>query len=162
MTNNSMSNHSASSKVEIEVLKQNFKADVGYWVHMCAHRFELLMNATLTDEGISYRQMQVLAWLALEGDQSQADLARCMGVEPPTVVSVIDRMERDGLIERKSCPDDRRKRIITPTEKALPMWERIVGCGKRANQRATKGLSKSETATLRSLLERVHTNLGEE
>lgn len=159
MTNNSMSNHSASSELGGELLKQNFKSDVGYWVHMCAHRFELRMNAKLTDEGISYRQMQVLAWLALEGDQSQADLARCMGVEPPTVVSVIDRMERDGLIERKACPDDRRKRIISPTEKALPMWERIVGCGKQANQQATKGLSKSETATLRALLERVYTNL---
>ncbi|CAE7262347.1 slyA [Symbiodinium sp. CCMP2456] len=117
------------------------------------------MNTLLADEGISYRQMQVLAWLAMEGDQSQADLSRCMGVEPPTVVSVIDRMERDGLIERKACPDDRRKRIISPTERALPVWERIIGCAKRINQRATKGLTKSEIATLRSLLERVHTNL---
>jgi MarR family transcriptional regulator for hemolysin len=159
MTNNSMSNHSASSKLGGKLLKHNFQSDVGYWVHVCAHRFELHMNALLADEGISYRQMQVLAWLALEGDQSQADLSRCMGVEPPTVVSVIDRMERDGLIERKACPDDRRKRIITPTEKALPVWERIIGCAKKINQRANKGLSKSEAATLRSLLERVYTNL---
>ncbi|QDV74807.1 MarR family winged helix-turn-helix transcriptional regulator [Botrimarina mediterranea] len=159
MSNNSISNHSASSNIGVELLKHNFQSDAGYWVHVCAHRFELHMNALLADEGISYRQMQVLAWLAMEGDQSQADLSRCMGVEPPTVVSVIDRMERDGLIERKACPDDRRKRIISPTERALPVWERIIGCAKRINQRATKGLTKSEIATLRSLLERVHTNL---
>jgi len=162
MTNNSMSNHSASTQLEGELLQHDFKSDVGCWVHLCAHRFEVIANSVLADEGISYRQMQVLAWLAMEGGQSQADLARCMGVEPPTVVAVIDRMERDGLIERQACPDDRRKRIIVPTRKAVPIWERIIECFKRINQQAVKGLSKSEVNTLRSLLERVHVNLCEE
>ncbi len=47
------------------MLKHDFQSDVGYWVHKCAHRFESHMNSMLVDKGISYRQMQILAWLCL-------------------------------------------------------------------------------------------------
>jgi MarR family transcriptional regulator for hemolysin len=141
------------------LLKQDFKSDVGYWVHMCAHRFESMMNAELANENISYRQFQVLAWLALEGELSQAELARCSGVEPSTIVSVVDRMERDGLIERQVCPEDRRKYRLIPTPAANPVWKRVLKCAAKVNASATQDLTKAELDQLRSLLERVNTTL---
>lgn len=143
------------------MLEQDFRSDVGYWVHLCAHRFEAMMNAELAEEHVSYRQCQILAWLALEGNLSQVDLARLSGVEPSTIVSVIDRMERDGLIVRQACPNDRRKHIIAPTKAAIPLWRRILKCVQRVNNQATKGLTKGETIKLRKLLERVHANLDQ-
>ena len=143
------------------MLKHDFLSDVGYWVHMCAHRFEILMNAELASEGISFRQFQVLAWLAVRGQLSQIELARCCGVEPSTIVAVVDRMERDGLIERTVCPDDRRKHRIVPTSAAEPVWSRVVKCGAKVKKCATAGLTEAELAQLRSLLERMHTNLEE-
>lgn len=119
------------------------------------------MNAELADEGITYRQCQVLAWLSLEGDQSQVDLARLMHVQPSTLVPVLDRMVRDGLIDRKPAPDDRRKRIVTPTRKALPVWKRIIKCVQRVRAKSREGLSDEEVTQLRSLLMRVYDNLGE-
>lgn len=143
------------------MLEYDFLADVGYWVHMSAHRFECAMNAELAAEGITYRQCQVLAWLALRGEQSQADLARNMHVEAPTIVKVVDRMERDGLIVREACPTDRRRKIIRPTRKAVPIWKRIVTCAERVRGRSTRGMSAKEVALLRKLLERVHDNLSD-
>lgn len=143
------------------MLQQDFRTSHGYWVHMTAHRFECAMNAELADEGITYRQCQVLAWLSLEGDQSQVDLARLMHVQPSTLVPVLDRMVRDGLIDRKPAPDDRRKRIVTPTRKALPVWKRIIKCVQRVRAKSREGLSDEEVTQLRSLLMRVHDNLGE-
>lgn len=141
------------------MLHYDFQSDVGYWVHMTAHRFECAMNSELAEAGITYRQCQVLAWLALEGQLSQANLARLMHVEPPTIVKVIDRMERDGLIVRQPCPDDRRIRMIVPTRKAVPVWKRIVKCGEQVKARSLAGLTDAEGDTLRKLLQRLHDNL---
>ncbi len=143
------------------LLKHDFCSDVGYWVHVTAHRFERAMNAELAVDGITYRQCQVLAWLALEGELSQVELARCAKVEPPTMVRVLDCMERDGLIRRIPAVKDRRRKLIRATRKALPVWKRIVACGERVRRRAEQGLTARERQTLRRLLQVVHDNLDD-
>jgi MarR family transcriptional regulator for hemolysin len=102
----------------------------------------------------------VLGWLALEGELSQAELAARMMVEPPTLVGILDRMERDGWIARHDCPDDRRKNLIRATSAAEPAWEKIVACGMRVRERAAAGLSERQLATLRRLLQQVERNLS--
>jgi len=52
------------------MLEYDFKQDCGYWVHMTAHRLENAVNAELQNEGITYRQCQILALLALEGGRT--------------------------------------------------------------------------------------------
>ncbi len=143
------------------MLEHDFRSDVCYWVHMTAHRFERAMNVELATEGITYRQFQVLAWLSLDGELAQVDLAERMNVEPPTLVRVLDCMQRDGLIDRLGCPGDRRRKVIRSTPKAAPVWEKIVGCANRVRDRSVRGMSADETRFLRELLERVHGNLGE-
>ena len=144
---------------EARVLKHDFTSQVGYWVHKCAHRFEGMMNAELAGEGISYRQFQILGLLALEGELSQADLARCSGVEPSTIVCVIDRMERDGLIERQPCPVDRRKHLIVPTEAAEAMWKRVLKCLAKVRQCATQGIESADLEVVRQHLMKMHDNM---
>ena len=143
------------------LLENDFRSDVGYWVHIAAHRFERAMNEELAREGMTYRQCQVLGWLALDGQLAQVELAERMNVEPPTLVKVLDRMQRDGLICRDPCPDDRRRKYVRPTDKAVPVWGRIVECANRVRDRSVRGMSPKEVETLRKLLEQVHENLGE-
>jgi MarR family transcriptional regulator for hemolysin len=102
----------------------------------------------------------VLAWLALEGELSQAELATKMMVEPPTLVGILDRMERDGWITRNGCPSDRRKKLIRATTAAEPVWEKIAEGGRRVRARATDGLTEDELTTLKQLLARVNQNLA--
>ncbi len=144
------------------MLEYDFHASVGYWTCMTAHLFERVMNEELMPRGITYRQCQVLAWLALEGSLSQVELATRMNIEPPTLVGVLDRMERDGLLVRQACPEDRRKKIVVPLAKAEPMWKTIVECAERVRARATRGLSPSQIATLNELLAKLRANLAQE
>lgn len=141
------------------MLTYDFHSDLGYWLHIAAHRFEEAMRLELGDYGISYRQCQILAWLALEGELCQARLAELMNVRPPTIVKVLDRMDRDGLIIRRPHTSDRRIRMIRPTRKAVPVWKRIVACALRVRRRSEQGLSESEVIQLRELIGRVHQNL---
>lgn len=118
------------------------------------------MNAELEPTGITHRQCQVLAWLALEGELSQTELADRMRIEPPTLVGILDRMEREGWITRQGDPGDRRKKMIHVCSKAKPVWDKIVSCAEGVRTRATRGLSQAETRTLMRLLAKVQENLG--
>jgi MarR family transcriptional regulator, transcriptional regulator for hemolysin len=141
------------------VLSYDFQSDLGYWLHIAAHRFEEAMRLELGDQGISYRQCQILAWLALEGELCQARLAELMNVRAPSIVKVLDRMEREGLIVREPNPDDRRIRTIRPTPGAIPVWQRIVRCARTVRQQSEQGLSEGEVDLLRKLIGRVYENL---
>jgi MarR family transcriptional regulator for hemolysin len=141
------------------VLQYDFENSAGYWICRSAHLFERAMNEELAPRGITYRQCQVLGWLAFEGDLSQTDLAERMRIEPPTLVGILDRMEREGWISREGCPDDRRRKIVRPQPKAEPVWDQIVSCAQRVRSRATRGLSKEQVEILKQLLGVVRSNL---
>jgi MarR family transcriptional regulator for hemolysin len=141
------------------MLHYDFEESIGAWLTLTTHTYHRAVSDELTPHGITYRQSMVLGWLALEGDLSQTELAARMMVEPPTLVGILDRMERDDWITRHNCPGDRRKKIIRANPAAEPVWERIVECALRVRQRAIEGLSQQELATLKSLLRRVQQNL---
>lgn len=141
------------------MLNYDFDESIGYWLTVTTQRYHRAFNDELEPYGITFRQSQVLCWLALDGDLSQAELAAKMMIEPPTLVGILDRMERDGLIVRRVCTTDRRRKLISATGKSKPVWEKIVICAKRIRARATAGMSDRQQATLKKLLGRVHENL---
>jgi MarR family transcriptional regulator for hemolysin len=141
------------------VLNYDFEQSIGYWLTMTTQAYHRAVSEELVPHGVTYRQSMVLGWLALEGELSQTELAAKMMVEPPTLVGILDRMERDGWISRHNCPSDRRKNLIRANEAAEPVWERIVECARRVRERATEGLSDRQLETLKKLLARVNQNL---
>lgn len=146
----------------IFVLEYDFSNSVGYWTVMASHALQRALNDEVRPHGITSRQCQVLGFLALDGPLSQSALAERMGIEPPTLVGILDRMERSGWIERRPCPDDRRKKLIWIMPAAEPVWAKIVSCAKEVRRRATDGLSPAELAMLKQLLHRVRRNLSPE
>ena len=140
-------------------LEYDFAQSIGYWLTMTTQAYHRAVSEELLPHGITYRQSMVLGWLALEGELSQTELAHKMMVEPPTLVGILDRMERDGWISRHNWPSDRRKNIIRANPAAEPVWEKIVECAKRVRGRATQGLSERQLLTLKKLLRRVGQNL---
>ncbi len=142
------------------MLEYDFQSGIGHSICMAAHLFERAMNSELAPEGITFRQGQVLAWQGMERRAlSQSELAERMNIEPPTLVSVLDRMERDGLLVREVCPSDRRKNLIRLLPKAAVVWQKIVASAERVRGRAVSGLSEQELAELHRLLEQVQANL---
>ncbi|MEX0611630.1 MAG: MarR family transcriptional regulator [Pirellulales bacterium] len=141
------------------MLDYNFEDSLGYWLTITTQAYHRAVFDELAPHGVTYRQSMVLGWLALEGDLSQAELAAKMMIEPPTLVGILDRMERDGWISRHNCPGDRRKKIIRANRAAEPVWEKIVECATRVRARATEGLSERQLAALKKLLRHIRHNL---
>jgi MarR family transcriptional regulator for hemolysin len=143
------------------VLKHDFEESIGYWLVIGAQAFQRALNEELAPHGVTFRQAQVLGWLALEGEMSQNELAAKMMIEPPTLVGILDRMERDGWISRIACPSDRRKKMIVVNRAAEKVWGKIVACAKRVRARAVQGLTSEEIETLKRLVRQVQANLNE-
>jgi MarR family transcriptional regulator for hemolysin len=141
------------------LLQYDFDESLGYWVCMTAHVMQKALNEELAPHGITFRQMQVLGWLALEGPLSQADLAERMHLEPPTLVSVLGRMERAGWVRRAADPTDKRKRLVHPAPRCKPVWEQGVACARRVRARAARGIPAADLRRLKTLLSRVRANL---
>lgn len=144
------------------MLEHDLEQSVGYWTIRAADAFRRAVTNEVSPHGITFRQCQVLGWLAIETPLSQAQLADQMNIEPPTLVGILDRMERDGWIQRAGCPNDRRKKLIYPTDNAQPVWARILECGRRVRAAATRGMSADEVNTLQRLLLAVEQNLSDE
>jgi len=141
-------------------LSYDFEESIGFWTVMAAGAFRRAMNERLAPEGITYRQCQVLGFLVLEETLSQTELAERMHIEPPTLVGILDRMERDGWICRRPSPIDRRKNQIELTEAAAPIWQKITAHAKQVRAQASEGLTERQIETLKRLLSKVCENLS--
>jgi DNA-binding MarR family transcriptional regulator len=142
------------------MLEFDWEQSVGYWVCSTAHLIRRELSKQLAQEGITLRQWEVLAWLSARGCASQVELAEYLGIEPPTLTGVLSRMEDDGLIYRKSCDIDGRRKTNHPTERAQRIWERASEICHRVRARAVANMSEAEVATFKRLCEQVQHNLG--
>lgn len=142
------------------MLQYDFEESVGYWITITSHFYQGALNQELIPYGITFRQFQVIGWLVYEGPLSQVDLADRMMIEPPTLVRILDRMERDDWIKRESDPLDRRRKVVKVLPEAKPVWLKMVSCLKRLRKKATQGMTEDEVETLKSLLIQVQENLG--
>ena len=142
------------------MLEYDFHNSIGYWLCMTSHAYERAVHERLSQQGITHRQCQVLAWLAHEGELSQVELAARMNIEPPTLVRVLDRMERDGLVARQADPHDRRRKVIRPLPKAKPLWKKMTRTFEQVRNEVAQGMTPRQIATLKQLLDKVQLNLG--
>lgn len=140
----------------------DFEASIGYWTILAARAFQKALGDELAPHGITFRQSQVLGWLVLHGEQSQVELAGRMMIEPATLVGVLDRMERDGLISRIASPSDRRCKLIRINPAASEVWSKVLSCARRVRTRASAGLTPSQFEALRDILKTVLNNLDDE
>ena len=89
------------------------------------------MWRTKVDERLEALGLTTAKWLILiyldkaSGSMPQKDLAESVGVEGPTLVSVLDGLERIGLIERRGQPSDRRAKVVHLTAKSSPVLKEI-------------------------------------
>ncbi|MCC3705249.1 MarR family winged helix-turn-helix transcriptional regulator [Rouxiella badensis] len=117
-------------------------------------------DAPLRELGFTMSQLPVLIHLSESGQNSQAELVAVLGVEQPSVSQLLNRMERDGLIDRVPDPADGRVRLVRLTSLArlqLPKGRFVLD---DVAKQASKGLGEDEKRQLVSLLSRVSYNLG--
>ncbi|MDD5263917.1 MAG: MarR family transcriptional regulator [Candidatus Bipolaricaulis sp.] len=87
---------------------------------------------------------------------AQNELARRIHVTPAAVTPMLQRMERDGWVERRTDPDDQRISRVYMTEKAGALRRQATTIFRELDAEVAGALSTDEQAVLRELLMKVH------
>ncbi len=125
---------------------------LGYLVNRAARAFANRLATELRPFDVGIGQWAVLLHLWANDGLTQAELARRVAIEQPTMVRTIDRMERDGLVTRTPDPADRRASRIMLTDRGRALRDDLVPLAAKVNRTATATMTDEEVATLRRLL----------
>jgi MarR family transcriptional regulator, lower aerobic nicotinate degradation pathway regulator len=84
----------------------------------------------------------------------QQEIGAAMGIDPSTMVSLIDQLEAAGLAKRRPRPTDRRAREIVITAKGRRVLEQARQLAKQVEDDVLRGLSGTERRQVLTLLRR--------
>lgn len=122
-----------------------------------AHR--TAAGSLLSAVGLHPGQEALLAALYESDGRTQADLAQTLGVEPPTVTKMLQRMEAGGLVERTGDPGDRRALRVHLTARGKRLRPRLDKALRQLDEQAFAGLSDRQQTQLAAMLTQVAENL---
>jgi MarR family transcriptional regulator for hemolysin len=131
----------------------------GFLLTDLSRRYVLRFEERARDEALTLPQCKVLVHLEKNAGVSQVRLAELADVEPMTMVRILDRMEADGLLERRPDPADRRARCLYLTRKANPLLDKIWRWAGLTRAETFAGFSQQEREAFIGLLERMHSNV---
>jgi DNA-binding MarR family transcriptional regulator len=99
----------------------------------------------------------LLNFLGAREGAIQQEIGSAMGIDPSTMVALVDKLERAGLARRRPHPDDRRAREVLITAKGRRALERARRMAAEVEEEVLQGLSASERRQLLALLRRALT-----
>ena len=121
-------------------------------MYMSIKRMHRLMDAELSRHGLSLSRSKILGLLTKDGPQQQSNIALCFDLAPRTVTELVDVLERDGLVERRTDPNDRRARQIHLTEAGRELHQQATITRSRLMERIFGVLSEAQLVDLAATL----------
>jgi DNA-binding MarR family transcriptional regulator len=112
-------------------------------------------HKALEPEGLHPRHFGVMTMVAAAPGVSQQQLHEQTGIDPSSMVAVIDELERAGLAERRPHPDDRRVRAIFLTPAGEESLLRVRALAARMQRELFAPLTASERETFVELLRKL-------
>jgi len=112
------------------------------------------MADALESIGLTTALFALLNVLGAREGAIQQEIGAAMGIDPSTMVSLIDQLEAAGLAKRRPHPTDRRAREVAITPKGRRLLERGREMTMQVEDEVLRGLSAAERRQLLTLLRR--------
>ena len=144
-----MGTHFEGTEEEIRALNAYIK------LTRAAQAAETIINSDLADAGLTVSQFGTLESLFHLGPMCQSEIAEKILRSSGNMTTVIDNLERDGLVERQRDPNDRRQVIVSLTQKGRALIERIFPPHVRSVVETFSALDPDEQETLGNLCKKL-------
>jgi len=106
------------------------------------------LDTRLRGRGLSFSKWLTLVYLDRGGEgMLQKDLARFMGIEAPSLVRMLDRLERLSLIERRPAPRDRRGKAVFLTPRGRERLRQFEEIASEVRGELLRGVGEAELRT---------------
>jgi len=125
-------------------------------LYLTANRLRAFVESRLREHGTSVARLRALRILArAEEPVRMRDLSDMLGVAARTATTVVDSLEREGLVERVRHPSDRRAFLLGLTEAGRERHREAEEIDRVALAEATARLTERDRGQLRELLARI-------
>ena len=150
-----------SGMIEQPQAQVGFGRNFGFLVHdvsrLIKRRFD--RKARQTGLPITRRQAAVVLYIARNEGVSQTEVATWLDLEPIALVRMLDKLNDEGLVERRAHPTDRRVRTLWLTPAARPMVTQILAINKTIREEAFAGMAAHARETVIDILDGIKGNL---
>ena len=142
-------------------MSTSIREHVGITIGRTARTWRTKLDEQLSPLGLTQARWLVLMHLSRMGGESlQKELAFIVGVEGPTLVRVLDGLERLGLVQRLGVEGDKRARLIRLTPQADSVISDIMRIGIKLRGEALAGISDQDLESFFRVLEAILANLA--
>lgn len=101
----------------------------GHTVKELARAWRAEFDRRFRPMGLSDTSWVVIWVLSEHGTLPQGRVAELLGVEGPTLVRLLDRMEKEGWVRRQPSETDRRVKLVALTDQARPLYDAMLDIG---------------------------------
>ncbi len=127
----------------------------GFLLQRAHRRLRMAHNEALASLGLSIAHVAVLGLLGERGDLSQRQLIDLMDADKSTMVYLVDELEGQGLVERRTDPADRRAYAVHLTDGGRKRLQEAGAIAARVEREFLAALSARERAQFTDLLRRI-------
>ncbi len=129
----------------------------GPLLHGTARAWRLKLDERLKPMGLSQAKWRTLMHLSLAEDAlTQAEIAARLGVEEPTVVTLLHRLEKEGWIVRRGSPHDRRCKMVLLGQRAQDVISQISAEAEKLRQELMENISPADLRTCMRVLTQIY------
>ena len=133
---------------------------VGVLLNRVAKAWRAELDRRLRPLGLTRVQWQALLAISRAGGEvTQRELADALDIGAPACVALVDRMERDGLVERAAVPGDRRRNALHTTAASRRLLARIEATAGVLRREILTGMTREEVDALQRLLAKAHARI---
>jgi DNA-binding MarR family transcriptional regulator len=116
-----------------------------YLINRAQHHLRKLVDrVSLERVGVSSAQVGALFLIAQRPGCSQADIATELGQDESAITTMLKRMERSDLIERRRNPNDGRSKLVHLTRHGETTLRSVGGLLTHFNKQLTEGFTADE------------------
>ena len=132
---------------------------VGYQLRRAQIAIFRDFNATIGELDVTPGLFGVLVVIDSNAGLTQNALAKAVHLDRSTVVTVIDKLEQRGLVERRAAVPDRRAHALVLTAAGAKLLKKLKGMVLEHEKRLARHLTREEREVLMQLLERIFPEL---
>ena len=121
---------------------------IGPLLHEAARAWRLKLDERLRPMGMSQAKWRTLLRLSLSpGPLTQAEIASHLGIEEPSLVTLLHRLEDDRWVARKNASHDRRCKTVHLTRRAERVIEQINSAAFKLRHELLDDITPSDLKT---------------
>lgn len=136
---------------------------IHHLIRCISNRMRAIGDANMKEKGLTYSQLQVLIAIDRhDGITTQKQLEHELNVSHPTMVGLLQRLEKNAYVDFENDSVDKRIKVVKLNRKAKKLKEETIKEIKQMSDRMYRRLNDKEKKELQRMLKIINEDLNDD